>query len=88
MSTPSRRPRRASSALEHHFLEQFHPAVGHPVLSVNIISGGVAHNVVPGEAIISIDRRLIPGENKESAVADIVAKLDAAGEAIRTIATS
>lgn len=66
-------------ALEHH-LEQFHPAVGHPVLSVNIINGGVAHNVVPGECIISIDRRLIPGEDKESAVADIVAKLDAAGK--------
>lgn len=66
-------------ALEQH-LEQFHPAVGHPVLSVNMISAGVAHNVVPGEAIISIDRRLIPGEDKESALADIVAKLDAAGE--------
>jgi acetylornithine deacetylase/succinyl-diaminopimelate desuccinylase-like protein len=33
--------------------------------------------VVPGEATISIDRRLIPGETKESAVADIKAKLDA-----------
>lgn len=63
-------------ALEHH-LEQFHPAVGHPVLSVNQIEGGIAHNVVPGEATISIDRRLIPGENKESAVADIRQKLDA-----------
>lgn len=63
-------------ALEHH-LEQFHPAVGHPVLSVNMIEAGIAHNVVPGEAKISIDRRLIPGEDKESAVADIRAKLDA-----------
>jgi len=63
-------------ALEHH-LEQFHPAVGHPVISVNMIEAGIAHNVVPGEAIISIDRRLIPGEDKESAVADIRAKLDA-----------
>lgn len=63
-------------ALEHH-LEQFHPAVGHPVLSVNQIEAGIAHNVVPGEAKISIDRRLIPGEDKESAVADIRAKLDA-----------
>jgi acetylornithine deacetylase/succinyl-diaminopimelate desuccinylase family protein len=62
--------------LEHH-LEQFHPAVGHPVLSVNMIEAGIAHNVVPGEATISIDRRLIPGENKESAVADIRARLDA-----------
>jgi acetylornithine deacetylase/succinyl-diaminopimelate desuccinylase family protein len=63
-------------ALEHH-LEQFHPAVGHPVLSVNMIEAGIAHNVVPGEATISIDRRLIPGEDKESAVADIRQKLDA-----------
>ena len=66
-------------ALEHH-LEQFHPAVGHPVISINMISGGVAHNVVPGECTFSIDRRLIPGETKESVVADIRAKLDAAGE--------
>lgn len=63
-------------ALEHH-LEQYHPAVGHPVLSVNLIEAGIAHNVVPGEATISIDRRLIPGEDKESAVADIRARLDA-----------
>jgi acetylornithine deacetylase/succinyl-diaminopimelate desuccinylase len=66
-------------ALEEH-LDKFHPAVGHPVISINMIRGGVAHNVVPGEAIISIDRRLIPGETKESVVAEIRAKLDAAGE--------
>ncbi len=62
-------------ALEHH-IDTFHPAVGYPVLSVNMIQAGVAHNVVPGEAMISIDRRLVPGEDKESAVADIRAKLD------------
>jgi acetylornithine deacetylase/succinyl-diaminopimelate desuccinylase-like protein len=37
----------------------------------------VAHNVVPGEAKISIDRRLIPGETKESAVAEVREALDA-----------
>jgi acetylornithine deacetylase/succinyl-diaminopimelate desuccinylase family protein len=63
-------------ALEHH-LEQFHPSVGHPVISVNMIQGGIAHNIVPGEATISIDRRLIPGETKESVIADIRAALDA-----------
>ncbi|HEU0165020.1 MAG TPA: M20/M25/M40 family metallo-hydrolase, partial [Thermomicrobiales bacterium] len=51
-------------ALEEH-LDKFHPAVGYPVISINTIRGGGAHNVVPGEAIISIDRRLIPGETKE-----------------------
>jgi acetylornithine deacetylase/succinyl-diaminopimelate desuccinylase-like protein len=63
-------------ALEEH-LEQFHPSIGHPVISVNMISGGVAHNVVPGSCTISIDRRLIPGETIESVVADITAKFDA-----------
>ena len=67
---------KAILALEHH-IDTFHPAVGYPVLSVNMIEGGVAHNVVPGEASISIDRRLVPGEDMESAVADIRAKLDA-----------
>lgn len=57
-------------ALEHH-IETFHPAVGYPVLSVNMIEAGIAHNVVPGEAKISIDRRLVPGETKETAVSTL-----------------
>ncbi|MCA9832343.1 MAG: M20 family metallopeptidase [Thermomicrobiales bacterium] len=63
-------------ALEHH-LETFHPAVGHPVLSVNGIQAGIADNVVPGEAMIDIDRRTVPGETVESIIGDIRAKLDA-----------
>ena len=58
-------------------IDRFHPAVGKPVISINTIRAGVAHNVVPGECTFSIDRRLIPGETRESAVAEIVAKLDA-----------
>ena len=57
-------------------IDRFHPAVGKPVISINTIHAGVAHNVVPGECTFSIDRRLIPGETKESAVAEIVATLD------------
>lgn len=58
-------------------IDRFHPAVGKPVISVNMIEGGVAHNVVPGEAKIHVDRRLIPGETRESVVAEIRAALDA-----------
>lgn len=58
-------------------IDRFHPAVGKPVISVNMIEAGVAHNVVPGEAKIHVDRRLIPGETRESAVAEIRAALDA-----------
>jgi acetylornithine deacetylase/succinyl-diaminopimelate desuccinylase family protein len=57
-------------------IDRFHPAVGKPVISVNTIQAGVAHNVVPGECTFSIDRRLIPGETRESAVAEIVSTLD------------
>lgn len=57
-------------------LDKFHPAVGKPVISVNTIHAGVAHNVVPGECTITIDRRLIPGETTESAVAEIREILD------------
>lgn len=57
-------------------IDRFHPAVGKPVISINTIEAGVAHNVVPGECTFSIDRRLIPGETRESALAEIVATLD------------
>lgn len=63
-------------ALEHD-LDKFHPAVGKPVISVNGIRAGVAHNVVPGECTIEVDRRLIPGETRESATAEVRAALDA-----------
>lgn len=58
-------------------LDAFHPSVGKPVISVNIIKAGVAHNVVPGECTIAVDRRLIPGETRESALAEVRAALDA-----------
>jgi acetylornithine deacetylase/succinyl-diaminopimelate desuccinylase len=67
---------KAVLSLEEH-LEQFHPSIGHPVISVNMIHGGIAHNVVPGSCTISIDRRMIPGETRESVIAGIEAKFAA-----------
>jgi acetylornithine deacetylase/succinyl-diaminopimelate desuccinylase family protein len=58
-------------------IDRFHPAVGKPVISINTIQAGVAHNVVPGECTFAIDRRLIPGESRESVVAEIAETLDA-----------
>jgi succinyl-diaminopimelate desuccinylase len=67
---------KAILALEHD-LDRSHPAVGKPVISINTIQAGVAHNVVPGECTFTIDRRLIPGETRESVVAEITETLDA-----------
>ncbi|MFW6074088.1 MAG: M20 family metallopeptidase [Chloroflexota bacterium] len=61
-------------------IDREHPAVGKPVISVNMIEGGVAHNVVPGECTISVDRRTIPGETEESVLAEIREQLDAVKE--------
>jgi acetylornithine deacetylase/succinyl-diaminopimelate desuccinylase family protein len=58
-------------------LDQEHPAVGKPVISVNLIQAGIVSNIVPGECVITVDRRTIPGETKESVLADVRAKLDA-----------
>jgi acetylornithine deacetylase/succinyl-diaminopimelate desuccinylase-like protein len=52
-------------------IDRFHPAIGKPVITVNTISAGVARNVVPGECTITVDRRLIPGETRDTAIAEV-----------------
>ena len=58
-------------------LDQEHPAVGKPVISVNLIQAGIVSNIVPGECVITVDRRTIPGETRASVLDDVRAKLDA-----------
>jgi acetylornithine deacetylase len=45
-----------------------HPRLGTPSLSVGVIEGGQAVNVVPDRCWIEIDRRSLPGETTESIV--------------------
>jgi acetylornithine deacetylase/succinyl-diaminopimelate desuccinylase-like protein len=56
-------------------LEAFHPAIGHPIISVNRIEAGLVANQVPAECALTIDRRLIPGESVESVRAEVDAAL-------------
>ena len=44
-----------------------HPLVGHPTLSVGLVSGGLSVNTVPDRATIEIDRRVLPGEDPQAA---------------------
>jgi acetylornithine deacetylase len=44
-----------------------HPLCGRPTLSVGTIAGGVGVNLVPRQATIEIDRRLLPGEDPPTA---------------------
>jgi len=51
--------------------ERKHPLTGSPTLAPVLISGGEAPNAVPASCRITIDRRLVPGETAESALAEI-----------------
>jgi acetylornithine deacetylase len=52
-----------------------HPMVGSPTLSVGRIWGGTGVNIVPDRCTIEIDRRTIPGESPEAALAELDAAL-------------
>jgi acetylornithine deacetylase len=81
---------RVVRALEHYAREVVgglaeHPLCGRPTLSVGTIRGGVSVNIVPESATIEIDRRLVPGEEPETAwrhVVDFVARESGASEHI------
>jgi acetylornithine deacetylase ArgE len=51
------------------------PLLGPPTLSVGVIEGGTSVNTVPDRCRISIDRRLIPGEDPDAAPAELLAWL-------------
>ena len=42
-----------------------HPLLGRPSISVNLIRGGVAINVIPDKCEIELDVRLLPDQNPE-----------------------
>jgi len=55
---------------EHERLQQVAPtALGRPTLSVTLIEGGTGINVVPDRCTISIDRRVIDGEEADAIAA-------------------
>jgi acetylornithine deacetylase len=56
-----------------------HPVLGPPTLSVGRIDGGTSVNTVPDRCRIEIDRRLLPGEDSASALAQFKEQLARAG---------
>lgn len=55
-----------------------HPLVGNATISVGMIEGGSARNVVPEECRIQVERRILPGEKLQdvkSAVEEVFKKL-------------
>lgn len=52
-----------------------HPRLGRPTINVGRIEGGRQPNIVPGECIIDIDRRTLPGETEAGVRREIAALL-------------
>jgi len=52
-----------------------HPLCGRAAISVGLIRGGSAPNIVPDHCVIDIDRRLVPGEDPHGAQQDLLAYL-------------
>jgi acetylornithine deacetylase len=53
-----------------------HPLLGPGTCNVGVIKGGVQVNFVPDEAVIEVDRRLLPGEEVEQVLAHYQSLLD------------
>jgi acetylornithine deacetylase len=58
-----------------------HAGLGHATLSVGLIGGGQAPNIVPDRAWLAMDRRTLPGDTSESITREIEAALARAGVA-------
>jgi acetylornithine deacetylase len=56
-------------------LARAHPLAGPALITAAVIRGGVAANLVPEWAELTVDRRLSPGEDHEAALAEIDAIL-------------
>jgi len=57
-------------------LENEHPFLGKPTLSIGTIQGGTKINIVPDRCQIELDRRLLPDERKEKVSGEIKEILD------------
>ncbi|MCB9584642.1 MAG: M20/M25/M40 family metallo-hydrolase [Polyangiaceae bacterium] len=55
--------------------ERRDPVLGPPTLSVGVVRGGHAPNIVPDRATALVDRRMIPGETHESLTAEFAQAL-------------
>lgn len=56
--------------------ERSHPLLGHPTINIGMIEGGTRPVIVPNQCTVRFERRLLPGETKESAIQELKEILD------------
>jgi acetylornithine deacetylase len=67
------------------FFERPHPDLGAATLSIGVVRGGQAPNIVPDEAWLWVDRRTLPGEPPEAVkreLEDVLSRAGLAGEVV------
>ena len=52
-----------------------HPVLGPATMTVTKLAGGILQNTVPAEAVLTVDRRLVPGETHEECDAQLARML-------------
>ncbi|WP_134729954.1 M20 family metallopeptidase [Amycolatopsis nivea] len=57
-----------------------HPLLGIPTANAGTIAGGTAVNIVAAECRLRIDRRVLPGQTRDEALATVTGLIDAAGK--------
>jgi acetylornithine deacetylase len=66
---------RAAQLHDQELRRRTHALLGSPTLNVGTIAGGMIASAVPDRCILGVDRRLLPNETGESALADFRAAL-------------
>ncbi|MCG3754876.1 M20 family metallopeptidase [Amycolatopsis sp. Poz14] len=61
------------------FGDKAHPLLGTPTANAGTIAGGTAVNIVAAECRLRIDRRVLPGQTRDEALATVTGLIDAAG---------
>lgn len=61
------------------FGDEPHALLGRPTCNVGVIRGGTAPNIVASHCVIEVDRRVLPGQTCEQAVASLRAVIDGIG---------
>lgn len=62
------------------FGDEEHELLGRPTCNIGVIEGGTGHNTVAERCTVVADRRLLPGATRESAEAELRARIDAIGD--------
>jgi acetylornithine deacetylase len=62
-----------------------HPLLGRGSVHASLISGGTELSTYPGECVLALERRTLPGETQESVEAEITGLLAGAEASARTL---